>query len=398
MPNNNPPDWNEILGNEAQEVGLVESMPLQTNEAIPTQPTPLMWDAPSPFIMPTVQGVIGGDVSIAQILANAEDQAAPAIFASANKAKKKMETNSTSTFAEIVGYSGLTLHKQKHTAYEKGKERQLPVLIDESLFGIEIEVENCPNSVALDYYWQAKADGSLRNYGVEFVSIPLRPGQVEFALEYLKKQVLAVNSSPDFSNRTSVHVHMNARDFTQDQLYCFVLLYSIFERHFYKFAGGRREQSIFCVPLYKTNYIRKLNDFVYGLNANWSKYCGLNLAPMFSNSHTNVYGTIEFRHLYGTFEASKLVPWINSISALRLAARQWDKNKLLEEIRQMNTVSSYSHMYNEIFKDFVDPTMTKDDFEFCISQVKKELFRDTYTKTFLRSNECAFINAVREGL
>lgn len=98
----------------------------------------------------------------------------------------------------------------------------------QGMVGIEIEVENITQQVIPLAYWDAKSDGSLRNNGIELVSVPLQIKQVQLALEHVF-DVLNQNNKPDFSNRTSIHIHVNCRDLTQDQLYNFILLYAIFE-------------------------------------------------------------------------------------------------------------------------------------------------------------------------
>ena len=148
--------------------------------------------------------------------------------------------------AKLVNYKPLTLQKTHHNTYEKAnplvKEH---TLVDEhALLGIEIELENLPIiNHGFAYYWTMKEDNSLRNHGREFVSIPLRANQVEQALQYLNN--ILKNYDPQVSNRCSVHVHLNVRDFTVKQLIAFVAYYSIFEKHFFYFAGAKRESSIF---------------------------------------------------------------------------------------------------------------------------------------------------------
>ena len=146
-------------------------------------------------------------------------------------------------------FAGLKTQKTKHNAYERANPINDPInVIDKNaLVGIEIEVENMGNGNYVPaYYWQVKEDGSLRNNGVEFTSIPLRASQVEYALDVYNRSVTQ-NNTPDYSPRTSVHVHLNIRDLTWDQLKNLIILYCLFEKHFFHIAvlAARVVSSVF---------------------------------------------------------------------------------------------------------------------------------------------------------
>ena len=237
------------------------------------------------------------------------------------------------------------------------------------IIGIEIETENILYEYFVTHFWNVKEDHSLRNNGVEFTSKPLEQIEIEPALHYLKRQ-LEVKNKPDMSPRTSVHIHVNCRDFTWDQIKTIILLYSIFEHHFYNIAGKNRENSIFCVPLYKTEFIKNL------LNSNlehliWSKYCGINILPLMN------FGTIEFRHLYGTLDPLTILEWIDNIGCLISYATKTNFKNLVNKIENMNSDSSYAKLYTTIFGEkYINATSKQ--LEFCISQIKRILFGDIY--------------------
>ena len=101
---------------------------------------------------------------------------------------------------------------------ELGKEYKptLPIHNKNYIFGIEVEVEHVPNPrIDGTTYWTMTTDGSLRNDGVEFVSLPIRMDQIEGALKQLQTNL---PNDHEFSPRTSVHVHMNVRDMTITQI------------------------------------------------------------------------------------------------------------------------------------------------------------------------------------
>jgi len=305
--------------------------------------------------------------------------------------KVSPQNSSGKMLQDLYKYKTMVLRKGDSVAYEKMHKivDPYPWTTQQGLVGIEIEVENMVNTVYLDAYWESKADGSLRNNGVEFVSVPLQVKQIQLALEHLYQQ-MNKNNTPDFSNRTSTHIHVNCRDLTQDQLFNFILLYALFEKHFYQVAGTRRLNSIFCVPLFRTNQLNKINDVVYALSPDWHKYCGLNLLPLYQNSVTQGYGTIEFRHLYGVNNPIEVMHWINDILCLRKAAMTHTKEELLENIKQMNTTSSYMEMYQTVFEKGRKILSNKKDFEECVSNIKRELFGNDYTKQLSLSEKSVY--------
>ena len=305
-------------------------------------------------------------------------------------------TNPDSLLQDIVKYKAMTLRKNESNAFEKMntlKEKPMEWCTTRGMVGIEIEVENITNSLHPLAYWDIKADGSLRNNGVELVSVPLQIKQVQLALEHVYN-VLTANNKPDFSNRTSVHIHVNCRDLTQNQIYNFILLYALFEKHFYAFAGNKRMNSIFCVPLFRTNQLNVLDNVVYGLSPNWHKYCGINLLPLYQNQVTQGYGTIEFRHLYGTSNQREILEWINDIMCLRKYACEISKDDLLKNIKEMNTTSSYISLYSQVFAKGRKVLSNKKDFEECVSNIKRELFGDEYINTVKRSDQSDYWLAV----
>ena len=288
------------------------------------------------------------------------------------------------TVGQIVPYGPLSVNRQYHRNYEELQPKpQFDVVYKTALVGIEIECENITNQPYMEYYWSKKADGSLRNSGVEFVSIPLRASQVEYALDYLKNRVVLAGNDPDFSPRTSVHVHLNVRDMSLDQVKTLVLLYALFEKHFFNLVGSRREQSIFCVPLYRSGQLSTLRKLA-PYSAKWHKYNAINLASIFGDDDVTRLGTIEFRHMYGTFDKQIIIPWINTILKLREASLKYSYTELLDKIKTLNTTSEYIAMYQNVFGEYANlPAMQKDDFESCVTACKLALWGHIGSRGFV---------------
>ena len=176
--------------------------------------------------------------------------------------------------------------------------------------GIEVEVENYVAKKRPSDIWTSTADGSLRNSGVEWVSRPHEARYSPFALNELLGSCMD-ETSCCFSPRTSIHVHVNMQEVDETAVQAIVLLYSVFEKLFFKFTGRGRIKNIYCVPLIDTDCLTHfMTRNLHSGRALWSKYAALNLLPI------SEYGTIEFRHMHGTFDAKKVSIWIRMITKL----------------------------------------------------------------------------------
>lgn len=147
-----------------------------------------------------------------------------------------------------------------------------------------------------------------------------------------------------FSPRTSVHIHLNMQDFTTPQVFDYVLLYTLFEKLFYKFCGRGRIKNIYCVPLIDTDLLVQLSE-KQPETAGWSKYTGLNLLPLQN------YGTIEFRHMHGTNDVGKLCVWIDMITKLKEYVRSTDTRTIRNEIINMTDDYPFGELLVNIFGD-----------------------------------------------
>lgn len=236
------------------------------------------------------------------------------------------------------------------------------------LFGIEVEVENIQVAKATGSYWHIVNDGSLRNRGYEYVSKPLKMKRVELALKELDA---ILPPTRDFSGRTSVHVHMNVRDITFEDLKSILLLYIVFERSIYRWIGHGRDKNIFCLPLYDTGYLNSLDTFLVSPHTaanNWNKYTGLNLAPLSQK------GTIEFRHMYGNLNIPLLMSWVNLLGSFKKYATNTTYEDVVRKVLELNTNSEYITFLNEVFGQYGDVLIThniKEDMEKAVQAIKR---------------------------
>jgi hypothetical protein len=248
---------------------------------------------------------------------------------------------------------------------------QINLIDNQTFIGIEMEVERIYRTSGFlqinegTFLWRNTEDNSLRNDGREFVSLPIRGDNIPFALEvinaHFKKDKTCLQH--EFSDRTSVHIHMNARDLSIEQVMTFTLAYLLVEPLLYKFVGGDRAKNIFCVPITESNlsYVvgRMMTSFENGKlkdclahSLNWQKYTGLNLLPL------SVYGTIEFRHMTGTSDEQTLLTWINLILSLKKYALSVSYSTLKDLILSLNTTSEYVQTLRNIFGEYADILQT----------------------------------------
>jgi hypothetical protein len=211
-----------------------------------------------------------------------------------------------------------------------------------SALGIEVEVENINGIRGPQHSWTHTNDGSLRNNGIEFVSLPTKPEHIETAVSHLFDDVIP--KTAHFSPRTSVHVHMNVRDLTFNQIFNVVLLYQCFEDLLYKFAGPERKKSIFCVPIGNTGYYTNLKTYCLARELiSWSKYTGLNLNPLRN------YGTIEFRHLRGTRDKQVVFEWLHFLLSIYSFAISKTTEELETLIKDVSNSRDYSSLGWAVF-------------------------------------------------
>lgn len=220
-----------------------------------------------------------------------------------------------------------------------------------SMFGVEIELEGVLNPENWDTPWFAgRTDGSLRNHGREFVSLPMPYEWLvdQLAVFYKQNKI----SEKNVSERCSVHVHLNCQDMTQEQLEALFMLYQALESLLFAWIGGGRDKGIFCVPLQETTLIEdvlihtKFDDLIRNW-ARWHKYTALNLLPLRS------FGTVEFRHMGGQASPDKIIRWLQIIGCMNEYCRA--NYKTIEEtLLSLNTTSQYDKLIVDVFGKYAN--------------------------------------------
>lgn len=243
--------------------------------------------------------------------------------------------------------------------------------------GIEVEMEyfKAIGHGLWDCLWQFKGDGSLRNNGMEAISLPVKGDWIRYALKVLFDSIKHVKFTP----RTSIHIHLDVRQLTVKQLITFLLTYLSVESLLYKFVGNDRDKNIYCVPLYTTTLVNSLVDWVnksivkHDFSNN--RYAGLNLDSL------RKFGTLEFRQLHGTHDTNKIMNWINLIFKIYQFSLRSDLDTILKKITELNTNSFYIAYVNEVFEEMVgvlDLLDIKSDLEKGVKAVKQSIISNKF--------------------
>lgn len=213
--------------------------------------------------------------------------------------------------------------------------------------GIEVEVEHILNTSASDPHranphytvgkgmWSCVTDGSLRNNGAEFVSRTVFGKDLTLAITALNEYLREEEPKHTFTHRTSVHIHLDVRDMTPEDLVKLFQLYCIFERALFR-VSGQRYNNEYCIPMFHSHHARKrfsalfseygelyihmqssgAQEMLRRIGQQHVKYMGLNILPIFAQ------GSVEFRQHSGTCDVGELTNWINLIMSLKKAAME----------------------------------------------------------------------------
>lgn len=268
-----------------------------------------------------------------------------------------------STIAEIFGLKEPARYKSKVS--EK-------VINPDLLVGVEIEIEQVGRSEdtakAAGNFWGVVEDGSLRPRHVSWELVS-RPAAMTNALAEIRAlfQKLRLADNVHFGDRTSIHVHTNILNFTQDQLANVALIYPVFEDVLFQFVnqykkreeqGYCRDTNLYCIPwnscrLNKQMVEKVMNNINLFSNARrfggggsgWQKYTALNFVPVGEK------GTIEWRHMHGTSDMDKLTIWFNIIGAIMEYCQKHAFIDIKQTILSMNDVSAYHRFFTDVLQN-----------------------------------------------
>jgi len=276
----------------------------------------------------------------------------------------------TLTLEQQLGYPSQlkdTLEKYYQTKTTTDPERYV---------GVEVEVEKANPDIVYQIVHSSiihsTEDGSLKDNGIEYITCPHKS---KYTASLLKQLFGLLAKQHRFSSRTSIHIHVNARDMTPLQIRSLVLIYLSVERLLYNWIKHGRDKSIFCVPIIETDLASYLlNKKQY----KWMKYTGINLVPL------TKLGTIEFRHMHGNKDLAETIePWLNMILCMFKYATRYEYKDIQKQIFELNTSSNYySFLYN-VFGEYAgllaNPNYSK-DMEEGVCYIKTHSLTNTFAK------------------
>lgn len=194
--------------------------------------------------------------------------------------------------------------------------------------GVEVECEGVIPEVHTST-WKTVGDGSLRG-GYEYVFVrPLTLEDAKKATSKLKSLIYADEYSPEFSFRTSVHVHINCTDMEWKHIQNFIYIYFLLENLLVDFCGEGRKCNRFCLriedaegaipslaPLFSRD--APSNGLLRSLANDRLRYASLNVQAL------QKFGSLEFRAMRGTVDDAVLHPWMETLLNIREFAKQFE--------------------------------------------------------------------------
>ena len=208
-------------------------------------------------------------------------------------------------------------------------------------------------NVPASKYWTGVHDGSLRNYGVEYIlKEPLSYWETLTALDEFRtifKDVPFLEQQPG----TSVHVHLNFQNRTLCELAQFVATFALVENLLTEFSGIPRRSNLFARPhrvaemqldtnidMFKRIDRGEATGFV--LDEGMNKYAALNLSSL------SKLGTAEVRCFRGTTDTEEIKRWVTILNSVYEFALALKSPKEL--------VSLYRHFGVDLVKNILGPS------------------------------------------
>lgn len=169
--------------------------------------------------------------------------------------------------------------------------------------------------------WEAKFDGSLRNFGIEYVlKKPLSYEESLQALDRFREGTAGIDFLKEpFS--CSVHVHVNVANETWKTVGNFSALWVLFEDLLVNFSGPTRRCNLFALPTSVaegglTNLQRffkaaeRGQPFGLKINQGSGKYSALNICSF------SKLGSFEIRTMRGTTDTDVLKEWVTILNLI----------------------------------------------------------------------------------
>lgn len=206
-------------------------------------------------------------------------------------------------------------------------------------FGVEIEIEGRNLRKGLHTppreFWQIENDGSLRN-GMEFKF--RQPQNFSESLSRVQEYEDFLSSTTSVASpRTSVHIHVNVQDLTNEQLKSFIWLSVAMEPVILRFCTELRNHNGYCIPVHKSrNLVKMWREFFAAIDKNNIRYITEAVAQMPKYAAVGGYrlrdlGTIEFRMFPGCTYAPKITWYLQILRSIYETAQQYTVKQLQDK-------------------------------------------------------------------
>lgn len=238
-------------------------------------------------------------------------------------------------------------------------------------FGLEIETETMgiehyngslvvdPNSQSgfstnpKSKFWSPKGDGSLRNFGMEYVlKEPHDLKGVRLALDEFS-EIFKTTKFLKNAPATSVHAHMNVQGMSAKSLGNLVVLWTLFENILVEYSGEPRRSNLFTLPMrcaegnVKTavrlfrELSKKNRSALSDISDDHNKYAALNLAAL------KRFCSVEIRCFRGETDAEEIYRWVSILDKLvEYAIRPVSPPNLIERYNELGF-----DLFFEVFGD-----------------------------------------------
>ena len=200
------------------------------------------------------------------------------------------------------------------TSFERRPRGLRSALIDHSKqVGIELEFSGAPYYDSLahhdDSLFGCDLDGTAGVF-VEFVTPPLKGAEIPSQLQLIGDRARRDDWRVDES--CGVHVHVDATEYSDDQLMAIANAWSAVERYVLDMVPCHRRTNYFCRPVdFYTDragrHVSELRTFDDFMDLVYSRYAAMN--PSSYAKHR----TIEFRAMEGTTDMVDVLNWSNML-------------------------------------------------------------------------------------
>jgi hypothetical protein len=228
-----------------------------------------------------------------------------------------------------------------------GVFREVPKFPHSDTFvGVELELEGVNWKDSFLDLFNHHEERSLRK-GLELVTkFGVTAGEAMFAIKSLHAEI----GKKKLGFRCGLHAHIDVTQFTMEDIYKAVLVYTVLEPLLFDISGNRNAPPTpnrFCVAvLDSVSCFSKI--IYYGHRKEWdevakvvksgTKYMAMNVLPI------TKFGTVEFRHHFGTHDPDVIQPWLQTLLDVVVGSRAMNTENLESQIIGVNSLSYYEEL------------------------------------------------------